>query len=191
MNSLRFLVVLLLMAGLPASPKSKPVSRGDSMSRKLAHIQSNGKLAHPEQTPTTFSEQEVNGYVASGEVKLPAGVQSLKLVGGPGVINGTAQVDFDKVREGVHSSNPLLSVFSGVHEVQVATHAYGERGIGYVHVDSVSLDGLEVPHFVLELFVEKYLTPRYPGIGIDSKFKLSDRIDSATVGEHQLTVIQK
>lgn len=122
---------------------------------------------------------------------MPAGVQSVKLQGEPGIVNGTAQVDFDKIREGVHSSNPLLSVFSGVHEVQVATHAYGEHGTGYVHVDSVSLDGVEVPHFILELFVEKYLTPRYPEIGIDSRFKLPERIDSASVGENTLTVIQK
>lgn len=191
MNLLWFLITLMLAAWLPPLSKPKPASHASSMSQKMSHIQANGKLAHPDQTPTTFTEQEANTYLASGAVKLPAGVQSIKLVGEPGVINGMAEVDFDKVREGVHSSNPLLSLFSGVHEVQVASHAYGEHDIGYVHVDSVSLDGVEVPHFVLELFVEKYLTPRYPEIGLDSKFKLPDHIDSATVGEHQLTVIQK
>jgi hypothetical protein len=60
-----------------------------------------------------------------------------------------------------------------------------------VHVDSVSLDGIEVPNFVLELFVEKYLTPRYPQIGMDSRFTLPDRIDSAVVGRHQVTLVQK
>jgi hypothetical protein len=115
----------------------------------------------------------------------------VKLEGHPGVINGTARVDFDRVREGAHSSNPLLSIFSGVHEVAVATHAHGANGQGYVHVDSVSLDGIEVPNFALQLFVEKYLQPRYPQIGIDSRFNLPDRIDRATVGEHQITIIQK
>lgn len=185
------LFVLLWISLLQASSKPAHVSPATSMSQKLAHVEANGRLAHPNQEPTIFTEQEVNAYLASDAVKLPPGVQSVKLAGEPGVISGTAQVNFDKVREGVHSSNPLLSIFSGVHEVQVATHAYGERGTGYVHVDSVSLDGVEVPHFVLELFVEKYLTARYPEIGLDSKFKLADRIDSATVGEHQLTVTQK
>ena len=58
-------------------------------------------------------------------------------------------------------------------------------------MDSVSLDGVEVPHFVLELFVDQFLTPKYPQIGIDSQFALPDRIDTATVGEHQLAVTQK
>ena len=51
-----------------------------------------------------------------------------------------------------------------------------------VHVDSVSLDGVEVPQFVLELFVEKYLKPKYPNIGMDSRFALPARVDAATSG---------
>ena len=58
-------------------------------------------------------------------------------------------------------------------------------------MDSVSLDGVEVPQFVLRLFVEKYITSRYPNVGIDSQFKLPDRIDSALVGPHQVTLVQK
>jgi hypothetical protein len=115
----------------------------------------------------------------------------VKLQAAPGVINGTAKIDFDKIRAQSGSSNPLLSIFSGVHDVEVATHAYGKHGQGHVHVDSVSLDGVQVPQFILELFVEKYLTPRYPQIGLDSQFSLPDRIDSATVGDHTLTIIQK
>lgn len=191
MRALGFCIALMSAVALAAASKPPHVSPASSLDKKLAHIRANGKLTHPNQTPTVMTEQKVNAYLASGAVKLPAGVQSVKLQGEPGVINGTAQVDFDKVREGLHSSNPLLSIFSGVHEVQVEARAYGEHGIGYIHVDSVSLDGVEVPHFVLELFVEKYVTPRNPQIGLDSKFKLSDRIDSASVGEHQLTVVQK
>ena len=192
MRVLCFLILVVATAGLlVASSKKAAVSPAASMARKVVHIQANGKLAHPSPAPTVITEQEINAYLASDAAALPAGVQSVKLEGEPGVINGSATIDFDKVREGIHSSNPLLSVFSGVHDVRVATHAYGEGGMGYVHVDSVSLDGVEVPHFLLELFVEKYLTPRYPAIGLDSKFKLSDRIDSATVGEHQVAVVQK
>jgi hypothetical protein len=161
------------------------------MERKLAHVESNGRSAHPDHRPTVFTEQEVNAYLASDNVQLPAGVQSVKLEGEAGVVTGAAHVDFDRVRAGVHSSNPLLSIFSGVHDVVVIVHAHGENGTGHVHVDSVSIDGVEVPHFMLELFVEKYLTPKYPEIGIDSQFGLPDRIDNATVGHHELTVVQK
>jgi hypothetical protein len=185
------IAALILTCGSLLGSANPAKSDTASIEKKLAHIEANGKLAHPDQAPTVLTEEEVNAYLASGAVSMPAGVESVRLQGQPGVINGAARVDFDKVREGVHSSNPLLSLFSGVHNVEVATHAYAAGGQGYVHVDSVSLDGVEVPRFVLQMFVEKYLQPRYPDIGLDSKFKLADRIDTATVGNHTLTVVQK
>ena len=73
----------------------------------------------------------------------------------------------------------------------VQAHAHGSGGQGIVQVDTVSLDGVEIPRFVLQLFVEKYLQPKYPNIGLDSRFALPDRIDTATVGRHKLTITQK
>jgi len=188
--TLKFWAIFLVCLLLPCAARS---SSGDlaSAQRKIAHIEANARAAHPDPRPTVLTESEVNAYIASDNVKLPAGVESVKLIGESGMISGTAHIDFDKVREGTHSSNPLLSMFSGVHEVLVVTHAHGENAQGYVHVDSVSLDGVEVPHFVLQLFVEKFLQPKYPQIGLDSQFTLPNRIDSAAVGEHQLTLIQK
>jgi len=183
--------MLIFSVALLAASNPRKATPASSVKQKLAHIEANGRMAHPDQAPTVITEDEANAYLASEEVQLPAGVQSVKLRGQSGTIDGTAQIDFDKVREGTHSSNPLLSVFSGVHEVEVATHAFGKAGRGYVHVDSVSIDGVEVPQFVLQLFVEKYLTPRYPQIGLDSQFKLADRIDSAMVAEHRVTIVQK
>lgn len=182
-------IVLLICVSLLYSATAAPELV--SIEKKLRHIEANGTAPHPDQTPTMLTEKEVNAYIASDNVKLPEGVKSLRLSGTSGVITGTAQVDFDKVREGVHSSNPLLGIFSGVHEVVVVAHGHGAARNGYVHTDSVSLDGVEVPHFILELFVENFLTPKNPQIGIDSQFALPDRIDSAVVGEHQLTIVQK
>jgi hypothetical protein len=189
-----YTIVFLVATSLAGFAKAKtktPPSDLASMAQKLHHIEVNADAQRPDQTPTIFTEKEVNAYIASDNVRLPIGVQSVKLAGTPGVITGTAQVDFDRIREGIHSSNPLLSIFSGVHEVFVVAHAHGSGTTGYVHVDSVSLDGVEVPQFVLELFVEKFLTPKYPQIGIDSQFALPDRIDTATVGLHQLSATQK
>jgi hypothetical protein len=186
--SLLIIFLSLLSANSPAKTHSADAA---SMGQKLRHIESNGQSARPDQTPTVITEQEVNAYLASDNVALPTGVRSVKLEGQPGTITGSAQIDFDRIREGSRSSNPLLSVFSGVHDVIVHAHAYGAARQGYVHVDSVSLDGVEVPRFVLQLFVEKYLQPKYPELGLDSRFALPDRVDTATVGEHKLTVTQK
>jgi hypothetical protein len=184
-----FCIVVLAFSAVAATNKVSPDLA--SANRKIAHLEANARVARPDPKPTILTEPEVNAYLASDNVQFPAGVESVRLSGSKGNVSGAAKVDFDKVREGVRSSNPLLSIFSGIHDVQVETHAYGRGGMGYIHVDSVSLDGIQVPQFVLNLFVEKYISSRYPDIGIDSRFKLPDRIDSAVVGEHQLTLLQK
>jgi hypothetical protein len=174
--------------------QSWPAQNSDAlarMERKLQHVESNGKLAHPDQTPTTFTEQEINVYFASGAVEFPSGVQSLHFQAQPGIVTANTRVDFDRLRAGTNSSNPLLSIFTGVHDVIVIAHAHGAGGKGFVQVDSVLVDGVQIPRFVLQLFVEKYLRPKYPQVGLDSQFSLPDRIDGAAVGTHALTVRQK
>ena len=182
--------LLFSAAALFAQARPNP-SLVPSMERKLQHIEQNGALAHPDQRPTILLEDEVNAYFAAGRVKLPKGVQSLVLHGTPGVINGDSRIDFDQLKQGRNSSNPLLSIFSGVHDVEVIANARGAGGVGYVQIQSVSLDGVEVPHMVLQLFVDKYLKPKYPNLGMDSRFALPSKIDIAIVGSHQLTVTQK
>jgi hypothetical protein len=192
----RFTLLLscLLLAGLAQTSRSQnrpEPSEVASAERKLQHLQSNGAQSSPDPAPTELNEQEINAYFASGNVDLPAGVQSVTFQGQPGIIVGTSRVDFDRIKAGKNSYNPLLSVFSGLHDVVVNAHAHGDNGQGLVHVDSVSIDGVEIPRFVLELFVEKYLKPRYPGIGIDSRFALPARIETATVGLHKVILTQK
>jgi len=190
------LVAVLVPMALARAVAPQASSGGNSavvvsMERKLLHVQQNGTLARPDTTPTEFTEQEVNAYFATGRVKLPAGVQSVRFQSQPDVIAATTRVDFEQLKAGRGSSNPLLSIFTGVHDVVVVAHARGMDHQGYVQVDSVALDGVEIPRFVLQLFVEKYLQPKYPGIGLNSQFALPGKIDTATVGLHKLTVTQK
>ncbi len=163
----------------------------ESMQSKLDHIQRNGALLNPDQTPTVMTEEEVNDYFASGRVKLPQGVKKVVLQGKSGVVDAFINVDFDEIRAGQRSSNPLLAIFSGRHDVQLVADASGSGGQGRVQVRSLSIDGVDVPRMALEFFVEKFITPKYPSVGLDSQFQLPDRIDLATVGYHKLTVTQK
>jgi hypothetical protein len=39
--------------------------------------------------------------------------------------------------------------------------------------------------------VEKFLRPKYPKVGLDSRFSLPEKIDTATVGQQKLSVTQK
>jgi len=182
----------------PRSPSGAATPRpsgshqlAESMQRKLDHLRENAASAHPDQTPTVLTEEEINDYFASGKAQLPQGVKKVVLQGTPGMITGLVTVDFDEIRAGQKSSNPLMAIFSGTHNVRVETDASGSGGEGKVHARSVSIDGIEVPTIALQFFLEKYVTPKYPNVGIDSHFPLPERIDTATVGQHKLTLTQK
>lgn len=190
--SIFIVVTTCTILSLKAHPQPAPNDAlVASCDRKLEHLLNNGAQSAPNPSPTEFSEQEINAYFASGKVQMPTGVRSVAFQEQPGMVIGSSQVDFDQLKAGKTSYNPLLFVFSGVHDVVVTTHAYAAKGQGVVHVDSVSLDGVEVPRLVLELFVEKYLRPKYPNIGLDSQFDLPARVDAATIGLHKLIVTQK
>ena len=184
----KFLLLGLLMT-------ASIFARGDAKDRlpkkKLDALQQNADSADPRPLVTTLSEVEINAYLNSSAVKLPVGVHSARLVGSEGTLNGAARVNFDEIRTGRGSANPLLTLFSGTHDVNVQAHGSGAGGRGNVDVDSVEIDGTAVPRFALEYFVDHYLKPKYPGIGMHSTFALPDRIDSATIGRHQLTLVQK
>jgi len=163
----------------------------DSLQRKLDHIQQNGRLAHPDQTPTILTEEEVNDYFAAGRVKLPQGVKKVTYVFETGIITGVATIDFDEIRAGQKNSNPLLSLFSGTQNVRVEADAAANGGKAKIHVRTVSIGGMNVPRWALEFFINKYVKPKYPNVGIDSVFQLADKIDIVVVGYHKLTVTQK
>jgi hypothetical protein len=192
-----FLLLLLGMSTL--AQQTPPASRtqaiyqaeANSAQRKFDFIRQNALRNPPRQAPTTITENEINAWLSSGQAQLPKGVKKLQLHGQPGVVTAHAVVDFDEITAGRHSGNPFLSIFSGTHDVDAEAHGEGEGGEGRVHIDSVSLDGVEIPRMALQFFVDKYVTPKHPGIGLDSTFKLPYRIDAAMVGSRQLAVLQK
>ncbi len=162
-----------------------------SAEAKFRHIRENARRNPPDQTPTVLSEREINAYLASGRVQLPTGVRSARFTGRNGVVNATARVDFDAITAQSKSSNPLLSLFTGVHDVHATAHASGSGDKGHVHIDALDIDGISVPRVALQYFLDHYIRPKYPDIGMDSVFALPDRIDLARITDHQLVLTQK
>jgi hypothetical protein len=157
----------------------------------LRHIERNGRLVRPDQTPTKLTETEVNAYLADGRVELPEGVQRVEFHASPGIVRAVVLVDFDAITASRRSANPLLALFSGTHEVQVQAQASGSGGMGTVHVESVEIGGVPVPRAALEIFLSRYITPKYPQVRLDTRFRMPHRIDLAIVGRGELTLTQK
>lgn len=193
MKTVLVTISFLLVGFCGAQVSSAPATHrlADSLQRKLDHIRENGQKNQPDQTPTIMTEEEINDYFAAGRVKLPQGVKKVTLEGRSGIVTGHATIDFDEIRAGQKSSNPLLSLFNGTHNVQVEAGASAANGSAKVHVRTVSIDGLSVPRIALEYFVNKYITPKYPNVGIDSTFALTNKIDITIIGYHKLTLTQK
>ena len=188
---MKVLITILVLLACLLCMSAQQHRLADSAQEKLNHIVQNGQAARPDPNPTVLTEDEINDYLAAGRVTLPQGVKKVSFKGQSGVITTFAVIDFDEIKQGQHTSNPLLSMFNGTHNVDIEADAIGTAGKGKVHVRTVTLDGIEVPKMALEYFVNKYIKPRYPNLGIDSEFQLPDKIDAATVGYHKLTVTQK
>ena len=192
--AVRFLLPLAILCAVAlgqTSKQSRHSAAYQSMERKLEHIARNGELQRPDQRPTAISANEANAYFAEGGVKLPVGVKSVALRSTPGIITAQTRIDFDEITASRQSMNPLLMVFTGQHDVEIVARASASGHTGTVEVEQVWIDGLEVPRMALEYFVERYVTPKYPGVGLTSRFRMPSRIDVATVGENSANVAQK
>jgi hypothetical protein len=186
---------IALSWAVPLAPQTgrtrTPASLADSCERKLAYLEKNGARATPDPRPTELTEEEINAYFAEGRVALPRGVKQVRFTGSNGEVTADARVDFDEIRAGRDSSNPLLLLFTGTHDVRVEAKAQGAGGRGTIEVRKAYINGVEVPRAALEFFVRRFVTPRYPGVGVTSTFDLPARTDSAVIGEKKLTLIQK
>lgn len=191
-------LILLLLTG-PSAPQQPAASGTQAMynaaaasaQAKFRHIEENARRNPPDPRPTVLTEREVNSYLASGNVHLPVGVRAVRFTGQNGVVNARARVDFDSITAQSKSSNPLLSLFSGVHDVHAVAHASGSGGKGRVRINAINIDGVTVPRVALQVFLDHYVRPKHPEAGMDSEFALPARIDTASIGDHQLILTQK
>jgi len=158
---------------------------------KFDFLERNGKSNPVQRRSTQINADELNAWFREGGYKLPQGVQKVVFHSQPDTIKANATVDFDAVKEGRRNLNPLLSMFSGVHDVEISATASAQNGQGHVNIQTVSIDGVDVPHLALELFVNKYLKPKYPNIGLENEFQMPDRIDTATVGNDNTLLTQR
>ncbi len=162
-----------------------------SLTQKLAYLKLNAARPRPDPKPVVLTESEVNAYFGEGGVKLPTGVSEVRLSSRTGIIDGHAHVDFEEIMRGHNKSNPIYGLFSGSHDIHIVAEAAGINGIASIKVQTVELDDVAVPQWALEFFVQRYITPKYPNVGLTSTFKMPLRIQTATVGSGKVTLEQQ
>jgi len=188
-------LLALVTAGIQAQQSASNTRHFSSSAQrfqdKLDFLERNAKASPVSRRSTQINADEANAWFREGGYKLPQGVQKVVFHSQPDTIQADATVDFDAIKEGRRNLNPLLSMFSGVHDVQVTANASAQNGQGHVNIQSVAIDGVAVPNLALELFIDKYLKPKYPDVGMENQFQMPDRIDTATVGNDNVLLTQK
>jgi hypothetical protein len=191
-------LAVLVQASRPKTPQTAAsettrveIAAADSMQRKIDFLKRNATITPADPRPTIFSQTEINAYFAQRRVKLPEGVMSVNFNLSPGIVTAITRVDFDELTANKRGYNPLLAIFSGVHDVQVVASASGRAGTASVYVRSVTLDGVSVPRMALEMFIRRFVNPKYPSVSLDGEYHLPVRIDTVVIGDRRGTVTQK
>lgn len=195
-NATRVAVIVLALAAMaPAAAKRLFKNDGaaaDSFQKKVDFIKANAAQPQPSQTPTAFSQEEINAYFSERRLKTPDGVQKVTFELQPEQVTAFTRVDFEQLRRSRPSMNPLLAIFDGVHDCQVVAHAESTGpGRVRVRVESVNIDGMNVPRMALQMFVNHYVKPKYPNVDLDAEYKLPTRIDTATIKTEQGVIVQR
>jgi len=194
MKTLRVLLIpVALLLGLAMADQQSNANHADyrSIQQKLVYLKLNAAKTHPDPKPVELTEAEVNAYFNEGGVKLPKGVSQVHLTSRPGIIDGHAHVDFEPIMQGRNPNNPLYNLFSGSHDIHVVAEAAGVNGIATIKTQTVELDNVTVPEWALEFFVQRYLTPRYPNVGMTSTFKMPLRIQTARIETGKVVLEQR
>ncbi len=187
------MVAALLWMAVAAqeSPTAKKKTPADSLQQKVDYMRANAAKATPDPKPTVFTDQEVDAYMASGRLAIPAGISNIHVKTQPSFATATGRVNFDELLKERRSLNPLWALFTGTHDVRAVVAAEGHGGTATLHVQEVDFDGQQVPRIALQFFLDHYIKPKVPNAGLDSTFKMPARIDSATLGNGKTTFIQK
>ncbi len=200
-SSLVFSVVFVLtIAGshflvAAASPLPAPKTQkqlADSMEAKIASVKGNGEKERPAKRATVFQQDEINAYFAERRLTMPDGVRSVTFMLTPNLVRSQARVDFDDITRDRRTRNPLMYLFTGTHDVEVSARtASAGAGIVHVSVESVTIDGVTVPRMALQFFIDRFVSPKYPKVGLDRDYRLPAKMDSVVIGQRQGTVTQK
>lgn len=140
-----------------------------------------------------FTEAEVNSYLfyelAS---RYPRGVSKINVRFTPGHLQGTCEVDFEKLRAARRSPGGMMDyLFFGVHTLAVEGGFSAVGGTGQFDLQTVELDGVPLPRMLVDFLIDTYLRPRFPTLALDSPFRMPYSIDRVQVGRASIEVEAK
>lgn len=141
-----------------------------------------------------LSEAEANSFLHYEIARYyPPGVSKIRLQFRPNRPRGATRVDFDKIKGAMREPpNPLVDYFlQGVHDLEVEGTFSSAHGYGRFDLETVWVDGVMVPRFVVDYLVEKYVKARYPNVVLNRTFALPYSLDQVSVEEGSVLFINE
>ncbi len=115
---------------------------------------------------------------------LPEGVRNPKLqIVSPGVVTGSALVDFGKIRraQGYHPGWLMSKLLDGERPVSVTARIQSGAGRATVYVQKVEISDLTVDGRSLDFLIQNFLIPLYPDAAVDRPFEMGHRIEKLDI----------
>ena len=177
-----FRTIPLLCAALAAAVSSDYQSAKQKFDRIEADRERAGSRIE-------LSAQELSAY-AAGEA--PDGVREPKIqLLSPGMVTGTAQIDFLKLRRAQGSEPGWLTskLLNGEHPVKVTAHISSGGGRTTVDLQSVEISGIKVDGRTLDFLIQHVLLRLYPDAVVGQPFEMGHHIEKLDVQQRAVAVV--
>lgn len=128
-----------------------------------------------------FTEAEIDAFLQQ-EISqhYPQGVKQIHFRFQRSRLSARALVDFNEMQADSAGARKSLvwALFPGEHRVEVSGKLTGENGLGRYDILGIRIDDREIPRVVIDLLLDHYVLPKYPGAGPNTDFDLPFNIRS-------------
>ena len=128
-----------------------------------------------------FTEAEIDAFLQQ-EISqhYPQGVKQIRFRFQRDQLSARALVDFNEIQAGAATARKSLvwALLQGERWVEVSGKLSGENGLGRYDILGIRIDDQEIPRVVIDLLLDHYVLPRYPGAGPNTDFDLPFNIRS-------------
>ena len=141
-----------------------------------------------------FSDKEINSYLRyQVSTFYPKGLDEVRVHILDNAIRAEARINFEDLQDGIEAGKVTVmsSLFTGVHEVELAGKLTAKNGEGSYEILGFSLDHTEIPRPLVDLLVKKYLVPKYPDAAPDKTFALPYGIDKIECVQGKLAIYKR
>ena len=118
--------------------------------------------------------------------EIPARVDSIDVAIESGMISAATELTFDSEES---TGNVIIDMLmESTHSLFVKGMLEGSGGRGKFQLSQVRVDGFPVPLIIVELLVDRFVTPRYPQVDLDEPFDIPWGIEAIILSDGLATI---